>query len=312
MNNHSKRKYFINQPKTKPMKNLFAIICLFLVSTSLFLTGCSKEEDPIVLPTITYKQEAGYISANTTANYAYTLNFGIIAKSNGIDNLVKFQVYANGNQLVDSTINTASFTFDFYSVKSVLDKEVWKFVTTDIAGNTKSDSITITGSFGEITSVNSIKFGAQNNTTEKSFLSLTGGVSTMYFQADAFNHQADINMFCFYENTASHVNKMTLAAPGSNITGIFTGTTAPDFYTIKNVTFFVKTTLTAAQFDAVTNDAVILQAYGSAKAYKKANLLTVGDVFAFKLHTGKYGLYKVTAVDGTETGTLQIDVKIQK
>ncbi len=294
------------------MKKLFAIISLVLISTSFFLAGCTKEEDPIILPTITYKHDAGYISANTTANYADTLNFGIIATSNGTNNLVKFQIYANGNQLVDSTINTASFTFDFYSIKSVLDKEVWKFVTTDISGNTKSDSITITGNFGEIATVNSIKFGAQNNATEKSFLSLTGGVSTMYFQADAFNHQADINMFCFYENTASHVNLMTLAAPGSNITGIFTGTSAPDFYTTKNITFFVKTTLTAAQFDAVKNDAVILEAYGSAKAYKKANLLAVGDVFAFKLHTGKYGLYKVTVVEGTETGTLQIDVKIQK
>ena len=294
------------------MKKLFAIISLVLISSSFFLAGCTKEEDPIVLPTITYKHDAGYISANTTANYADTLNFGVVATSNGTNNLVKFQIYANGNQLVDSTINTASFTFDFYSIKSVLDKEVWKFVTTDIAGNSKSDSITITGSFGEITSVNSIKFGAQNNTTEKSFLSLTNGVSTMYFQADAFNHQADIDLFCFYENTASHVNLMTLAAPGSNITGIFTGTSAPDFYTTKNITFFVKTTLTAAQFDAVKNDAVILEAYGSAKAYKKANLLAVGDVFAFKLHTGIYGLYKVTVVEGTETGTLQIDVKIQK
>jgi hypothetical protein len=312
MNNHSKRINQLKKPKIFSMKKLFAIINILIVSTSLFLSGCTKEEDPIILPTITFKQDAGYISANTTANYADSLNFGVIATSNGTNNLVKFQVYANGTQLVDSTINTASFTFDFSTAKSVLDKDVWKFVTTDIAGNTKSDSITITGSFGEIASVNSIKFGAQNNATEKSFLSLTGGVSTMYFQADAFNHQADINMFCFYENTASHVNMMTLAAPGSNITGIFTGATAPDFYTTKNVTFFVKTTLTAAQFDGVKNDAVILQAYGSAKAYKKANLLAVGDVFAFKLHTGKYGLYKVTAVEGTETGTLQIDVKIQK
>jgi hypothetical protein len=105
---------------------------------------------------------------------------------------------------------------------------------------------------------------------------------------------------------------MALAAPGSNIKEIFTGATAPEFYATKNVTFFTKTTLTAAQFEAVQNDAVIRASFDPNNKFKKAKLLTVGDVYAFKLQSGKYGLYKVTAVEGTEDGTLQIAVKIQK
>jgi hypothetical protein len=105
---------------------------------------------------------------------------------------------------------------------------------------------------------------------------------------------------------------MTLAAPGSNITGIFTGSTAPDFYTVKNVTFFVKTTLTTAQFDAVQNDAVIRASFDPQNQFKKAKLLSVGEVYAFLLQSGKYGLFKVVAVNGSETGTLQIAIKIQK
>jgi hypothetical protein len=293
------------------MKKLFAFFSFIVISASLFLASCSKDEDPVP-PTITYKQEAGYVSANTSAKFGDTLNFGITSKSNGTDKLVKFQIYANGQQLLDSTISTLEFTFDFYIVKSVLDKEVWKFTSTDIAGNSKSDSITITGNFGEILTYNSLTFGAQNNTVEKGFLSFSNGTSTQYSQDEAFNHQDAIDMFCFYENSGSHVNLMTLAAPGSNITGIFTGNSAPDFYTTKNVTFFVKTILTTAQFDAVQNDAVILASYDPDNQFKKAKLLTAGDVYAFKLQSGKYGLYKVTAVDGTETGTLQIAVKIQK
>jgi hypothetical protein len=293
------------------MKKLFAIVSLVLISALLLFSGCSKDEDPIP-PTITFNQAADYISANTSAGFGDTLNFGITAKSNGTDNLVKFQMFVNGLSLLDSTINTPNFALDFYSVKSILDKEVWKFVTTDIAGNTTSDSVVITGSFGEIFTYSAINFGAQNNTTEKGFLSYSNSTATLYTQDEAFNHQADIDMFCFYENTASHVNLMTLAAPGSNITGIFTGSTAPDFYTDKNVTFFVKTTLTPSQFDAVQNDAVILASFDPSKQFKKAKLLTVDDVYAFKLQSGKYGLYKVIAVDGTETGTLQIAVKIQK
>jgi hypothetical protein len=293
------------------MKKLFSILSLVIIAASFFVAGCSKDEDPIA-PTLTFKQDAGYVSANTTADYGDTLYFGVTAKSNGTDNLAKFQLYANGQRLVDSTINTTTFTFDFFTVKSILDKEVWKIVTTDIAGNTKSDSITITGAFGEILAYTDKTFGAQSNTTEKSFLSFSNSTSTFYSQVEAFDHQADIDMFCFYENTASHVNLMTLAAPGSNITGIFTGTTAPDFYSAKNVTYFVKTTLTAAQYDAVQNDAVIRASFVPKNQFKKAKLLTAGDVYAFLLTTGKYGLFKVTAVDGTETGTLQISMKIQK
>ena len=293
------------------MKKLFSILSLVLISASLFVAGCSKDEDPIP-PTITFKQAAGYVSANTTANYGDTLDFGITAKSNGTDNLAKFQIYANGQQLLDSTINSGTFTFDFYTVKSILDKEVWKFVTTDIAGNSKTDTIVITGNFGEILTYSSKTLGAQSNTTEKGFISYSNSAATQYTQDEAFNHQADIDMFCFYENTATSVNMMTLAAPGSNIKGIFTGATSTELYTVKNVTFFVKTTLTAAQFDAVTNDAVIRASFDPKNQFKKAKLLTAGDVYSFKLQSGKYGLYKVIAVAGAEAGTLQIAVKIQK
>ncbi|MEI6059156.1 MAG: hypothetical protein WCR72_00535 [Bacteroidota bacterium] len=293
------------------MKKLFTLISLVVISATILITACSKESDPVP-PTISFRQATGYISANTSAKFGDTLTMGIILKSNGTDKLAKFQILVNGQSVLDSTISTLDYTFDFYAIKSVLDKEVWKFVTTDIAGNSKADSLIITGNFGEILTYNSITFGAQNNTTEKSFLSFSNGTSTPYFQADAFAHQPDIDMFCFYENTASHVNMTTLAAPGSNITGIFTGSTAPDFYTTKNITFFVKTTLTVAQFDAVQNDAVLLASYDPNNQFKKAKVLTVGDVYAFKLQSGKFGLYKVTAVDGTDAGTLQIAVKIQK
>lgn len=293
------------------MKRIYAILSLVLISTVIVFTGCKKTDDP-VLPTIKFKQAADYVSANTTAKYGDTINFGINANYNGNDNLVKFQVFANGNQVLDSTINTQNFSLDFYIVKSILDKEVWKFVTKDIAGNTKTDSIIITGNFGQINAYGAVTIGAQSNTTGKGFLSFSNSAETQYTQDEAFNHQTDIDIFCFYENSDNHVNLMTLASPGANISGIFTGDSSPLNYTTKNLTFFVKTTLTAAQFDAVNNDAVILASYDPNNQFKKAKLLAVGEVYAFKLQSGKKGLYKVTAVDGTETGTLQIAVKIQK
>lgn len=293
------------------MKKITTLFSLILLAGSMIFTGCTKDDSP-VSPTVLLKSGIGYISANAQAAYGDSLQFGITAKSNGSDNLVKFTIYANDEKILDSTINTQNFVIDLISRKSILDTEVWKFVTTDIAGNEGTNTITITGIFGQISTHNTVTLGAQANITEKSFLSLRNDAANTYFQEEAFYHQADIDMFCFYEYSVDYPNYMTLAAPGSKITGIFTGSTAPDNYGTKNVTFFVKTTLTAAQFDAVHNDAIVLASYDPANKFKKAKALAAGEVYAFMLDSGKYGLLKITAVTGIENGSLQMSVKIQK
>lgn len=295
------------------MKKLFAF-CGMVLLTGLFFTSCTKEEDEPVLPTINFNTASGYVFENTTAAYGDTLTFGVTANGNGTDNLVKFQLLANGQQLVDSTINTQAFVFNFFITKSIADVEEWSFIATDIAGNSFTKTITITGAFGQLDSYVTILLGAQDNATTESFLSLSNNMATRYLQAQAFEHQADIDMYCFYENTPEHQNEMALGSPGANITGIFTGATSPDNYDVatKNLTWFVKTTLTPAQFDAVQNDAIVVDSYDENFDFKKAKLLAAGDVYSFRLQNGKYGLLKVIAVDGTETGTLTMAIKVQK
>lgn len=293
------------------MKQIAFLAAALFLAASFMFTACNKEEDPTP-PSISFKSETGYISSDVALKYGDSIWFGVTAKSNGTDKLVKFQIYGNGTLLLDSTISTDDFNMTIVSSKTILDKEVWKFVATDIVGNTETDSITVTGDFGDINKYNGLVLGAQNNTAVKGFISYSNSAATSYTQDVAFNHQEDIDMFLFYENTPSHVNLMTLAAPGSNITGIFTGTSAPENYTTKNVTYFCNTELTATAFDLVNNDALILASFDINNKFKKAKLLTIGDVYAFKLQSGKFGLLKVTNVNGEEDGTLEFDVKIQK
>lgn len=288
------------------MKKMFSLLGLVMF-TGLIITSCAKDEDEPVLPVIAFDQQPGFVTGDIIAAYGDTLNFGIILKGNGKDDLRKFVIKANDDVLLDSTINTQNYNFNFYTVKGPNPTEVWTFSTTDAAGNQKEESITITGSFGPINSYMAILMGAQANVNTESFLSLQENKTTLYFQADAFQNQAKIDMFCYFEG-----GQMALASPGGNIAGIFTGATSPENYTIKNLTQFVKTTLHAVDFDNVENDALLHYAFGEGQSVIKAGALATGDVYAFRTQSDFIGLFKVLEVNGNTSGTLKMEIKIQK
>jgi hypothetical protein len=295
------------------MKKLIILSGMLLLAGTLFLSSCSKDEDEKPgNPTMSFLVEDGYVSENTVAGFGDTLRFMVYIVYNGTDALTHFKASMNGFVEIDSAINKTSFTIEITRNKTVEAAEVWKFELTDNAGNKTDYSLTVTGNFGPIFSYSGILLGAQDNPSVESFLSYSNDTFTKYFQADAFNHQADIDMFLFFENTPEHPNMMTLAAPGSNISGIFTGATAPENYTTKNVTFYCQTTMTATEFDAIENDAMILAAFDQENKYKKANKLDPGDVVAFWLQSGRYGLVKITNTAGAESGQIEFDVKIQE
>ncbi len=289
------------------------ILLIGMVGVITF-NSCKKDDEDTEAgnPSISLSHQAGYTYSNGTASFGDSLKFGVSCSSNGTDNLVNFKVLVNGVAVVDSSINASSFNSDFIAAKGADPQESYQFVITDIAGHSASSTVTITAVFGEIMTFPNVLLGAQANVTEPSFVSYSNNTVTRYYQVDAFNHQSDIDMFCFWENTTSHPDSMKLAAPGSNITGIFTGATAPENYTIKNVTYFVQTTMTPTEFDAIQNDGGILAAYDPNNAFRKVKNLMPGDVCAFKIQSGLYGLLKVTASQGPETGTLTFDIKIQK
>jgi hypothetical protein len=159
-----------------------------------------------------------------------------------------------------------------------------------------------------------IKMGAQTNTSVGGFYSISE--NKVYTQADAFNNQDKIDLLCFYEHNeeTQKINDISLASPGSKITGIFTGTTAVDNWTTKDTTFFCETTLTVEAFDAIKDgDATIPASFNEDNSYKKAKLLEVNDVWAFKTKkTNIYGLFKVRSVVQGADGSVEFELKLKK
>lgn len=153
-----------------------------IIFAGFIFTSCGKEKEEAepLLPVIVFNQQPGFVTGDITAAYGDTLIFGIILKGNGKEDLKRFVIKANDQVLLDSTINTQNYSFNFFSIKGPNPKVIWSFSTTDVAGDQKEESITITGGFGPINSYTAILMGAQSNAATESFLSLQDNEAKLY------------------------------------------------------------------------------------------------------------------------------------
>jgi hypothetical protein len=153
-----------------------------------------------------------------------------------------------------------------------------------------------------------VMLGAQDSSTP-GFYSVDK--NKVYTLDAAFNDQASIDMFCFYEESTG--NNIALASPGTGITGIFTGTSSVENWTTTDTTFFCATTLTPDQFNAITtSDSLIVTSFDPTTARKKAKDLQVDDIYSIKIQSGDYGLLMVTAVTQGANGSVDFQLKMMK
>lgn len=155
----------------------------------------------------------------------------------------------------------------------------------------------------------SVTLGAQGNTTVDGFYAVEENET--YTMATAADNQGDIDIFCFYE--AETGNNIALAAPGTGITGIFTGVDAPETWTSTNTTFFIVTTITEEQFEAVQEgDALIVSSFDSENARRKAKDIQTGQVWSFMTQDAVYGLLLVADVVQGAEGKATFVLKTKK
>jgi hypothetical protein len=151
--------------------------------------------------------------------------------------------------------------------------------------------------------------GAQENMTTGGFYSVSG--NKVYTMDAASQDQAAIDILCFFEE--ANGNNIAVASPGTGISGIFTGNSAPENWTTQNTTYFNRTQLTTAQFDALAEtDELIVTSYDTAIDSRKAKDLKIDDIVAFKTEAGLNGIFKVTEVTQGTDGSVAFEVKVKK
>ena len=294
----------------KIITNVIHAFCFIAV----ILMACHKEEEATNGPSLKFDVESGFVHYDTTELIGSTFKVGVIAVSGDV-NITNFMIKVTTDstqKYLDSGLNSASFNITKFLVKGVSKEEIWTFIVRDKAGKSASLSIKITAdsnsTYGPVITIPSILLGAQNNTTVGSFLDIKNIL--VYNLTDAFGAQDSIEI-CYYYDFLQGENNV-IASPNANIdASVYTGQYTLTSWTVHNETRFLQTTLTSSDFTGISNDSLLIASYNTPLSKRKAKNLAAGDIYSFKTSKGKFGMFKVINVNGTDGGTVEIMVKIQ-
>lgn len=299
------------------MKNLKNFIVILTIAfTAAFVSSCTEDEPIIPNPTLAFVQ--GLVDGDITVNAGDTINTGVTAT--GETEFEKFEIYVNydgsvnNNLVLDTAISGTVYNQNFsFRTRTTAGTERWIFRLTDKEGKFSEIDFTVTTTNvmgGNIDSYSARMLGSFQSAVG-SFLSTGNG--TVYTVSGADMNQGLIDLIYFYGTT----NQATLAAPDDNSFGTGAGQISSlgvHNWTTKNATRFKATTVSTTDFDAISDDLAIIDAYdnNANMAESKVNMLSVDDVIAFVTSGGKKGLAKVTAITTGQAGEITIDVKVQQ
>jgi hypothetical protein len=291
--------------------NTKPIVFLLLLSglLAMLMQSCTQDNEPGVPPTLTVTFSDSTAMADTTLEAGQSLDI-IVSGIGNDNNITYFALLRNGVHVLDSGLNAASFVSHRTIVRGTDSVEKYTVIIRDRDFNETTFSFNIglkpTLVYGDINTLSNIVLGAQNNSTTGSFLNLFSG--QIFNLSQAFLNQDSVQMLYFYD--AADLN--TIASPNANIdTSYFGGSSGLANWTIKNEIRYVQIFNTEAEFLSMQNDSLIIAnifPYDIGK--RKAKMLQAGHMYEF-CSDGRYGIFYVHNVSGTNEGTIEISIKMQ-
>ncbi len=291
------------------MKKISILLMMVFVSGLAFLSSCSDDTDPTP-PTISVVETAG-----STYTIGSTVTYTITVSSNEkLQTLTAAPTTAGATgttaaaDLVVTQDYTQTFTYNYVipaSLAAASEVSIEFTVTDKETSASETKTFTVVASHNPISAFTAVLMGAQSNLTLGSYLATATG--NVYTTATAPANSAAIDIIYYYGSA----NLATLCAPSdATVNGGAGNLTLATILTTKNATEFATSTVTAAEFDAMDNDAVIaaLEGFGATKM----TTLTEGTVFQFKTQAGKKGLIKVSTIATGADGSITINVKVQQ
>ncbi len=285
--------------------SLFIVAALFAVSAGF--VSCSDEDvDPATISFDNVTNDQYTLAEGVTS---YTVNATITSTENLKTVKVTKTVGSVGSQ-VGSTITSFPNKTSYHLSQVVNDiTEDCKITVTVDNGTESTRTLTIkytaapeTPAAGKITTSTAVIMAAQDNAAAGSYATST---NKTYKSSEAVANSSTIDFIYYYQAGGDLAE---LFSPNSS-----KASTLNNYkdMTPKRDTKFKKVTMDETTFNAITDDATIVETATSLTASEVTNLV-VGDVVAFKTADSKLGLFRVTALTATTSGTITITVKVQE
>lgn len=287
------------------MKNMKKLFFGFAV-LSISLFSCKKDNNA---PLITGFTTTGTVEPGEVITISATFT--------DAEGLAKYKTAitkADGSAIVsdENTLSGSSYNYSYNFTIPTGGAGIDYIVTITVTDDGDDEALTVTESktisvpaapvAGGIISYTAKLFGGQSNPSAGSFFNANTGDILTTSQATAAQSSVDL-VFAY-----GMVNANYFAAPNDAVISDSHSTITS--WTTKNATKLKTTSLTAAQFTAVADDATIVtEATGAADT--KVSSLAVGQVFAFETVGGKKGLVHVSAIGGTTAADRSITVNIK-
>jgi hypothetical protein len=293
-------------------------LSLFLFQWLLW--SCTKEES-IHTASLILKTGVTYTTDQAVIPVGGTIRIGVLASGSGspltyirieritgVDTLTQLDrgIYY-GSEGLD-----ADYTF----AKDTAAMEIWRIMVMNADRDTAVKSITVLRGegfdYGEINYFESVTLSYQNNTTAGHYLDADKGL--VYNSDNIAGNENEIDILAYYYIT-SGLSSPTLTCPGyTSATGYY-----PELagWSSKNNTLYDYNSsdndlVSPVDFDAATNDSLLITAYRPDKVSGNCKYCYTGKVIPFKTQAGKYGLLKVISADETDSGTITFAIKIQQ
>jgi len=292
----------------------------FVLIPFVFLSSCKKEDSPksasLILKTgVSYTADGAYVPVGGQ------IRIGVLASGSGVPltylKIMRITAYDTITQKdIGIYVGREGYDNDFLFSKDTTAYEIWRVVVMNADRDTAVRSIIVfkgEGSdYGSISYFPSVTLSFQNSNTFNHFLDLDNGAA--YSENTVTGHESEIDLLCYYYVTSG------LPSPSFTCPGY---TAAVGYYPVlntwtkkNNTSFDYHTTdfnlVSIAQFDAATNDSLLVTAFKPEKVSGNCKYCYTGKIIPFKTDAGKYGLIKVIRADETETGSIEISIKIQK
>jgi len=296
------------------MKKLNLFFAMFLMATAGLMTSCTQ--DDAVAPTVSVE-----VVGTPTYLPGETVQYKVILGTSNKE-LTTFTVSGAGSiqPASGSQVNytepadqwdsaTAKFVDDVTSVTVYYDVVIdaglqsgqefeLNFEVGDDSQNKGSETATIVVASSGTLKTNNITLGAQSNNVGGAAASFEGSVFTLSQSAS----NASIIDILYYNGSKGAA---IYAPTQSDIQGISGWNWSS--WSVKNATRFVMAS--SSDFSDATSSSV--ETLASSASLDVAQNLSVGSVVAFTTINNKSGIFKVTSLDDSSTGTISIEVKIQ-